>query len=222
MRSASINRFWVYTTLILLLLLASFLISEGIGLHLFDPQSVMQQQSVPVALLGVAALVLDVLLPIPASLIMIANGALFGFWLGTLLSLIGSIAAALVGFALGRQSQSLLVARFIPPQQMASANRLFARWGMLAIIVTRPIPLLAETTVIAAGASRLTLRQVLIASVAGSIPAAALYALTGATAVSFHSSVLSFGLVLFVAALFWVAGSRLRQTPAQNVKEKIL
>lgn len=176
----------------------------------------MQRQSVSVALLGILGLAVDVLLPVPSSLIMIANGALFGVWLGTLLSLTGSFTAAIIGFVLGRQSKSLLINRFIPPEQMAAANRLFSRWGILAIIVTRPIPLLAETTVIAAGASQLTFKQILSAVIAGSIPASVLYALTGATAVSTNSTILSFGLVLLVAALFWWIGSRSRQSPEKE------
>ena len=38
----------------------------------------MQTRSVTVALIGFGLLILDVLLPVPASLIMIVNGAIFG------------------------------------------------------------------------------------------------------------------------------------------------
>src|SRR5436190_208419 len=54
------------------------------------------------AITGVALLIADVFLPIPSSLVMIAHGALFGTAIGALLSPTGSVASALVGFALGR------------------------------------------------------------------------------------------------------------------------
>ena len=87
-----------------------------------------------------------VALPVPFSLVMVAHGALFGVAVGTtLLSVVGSTVAALVGFALGRRGGPLLT-RLVPPEERVRADRLLTRWGTLAIIVTRPVPLLAETT----------------------------------------------------------------------------
>lgn len=74
---------------------------------------------------------------------------------------------------------------------------------MIAIIVTRPIPLLSETTAIMAGTSDMSYRQMFISSLAGTLPAAALYALTGSLAVTINSTVWSFTLVLLIAGLFW-------------------
>jgi hypothetical protein len=45
--------------------------------------------------------------------------------------------------------------RLVTAEERARANRLLERWGTLAIVVTRPIPLLAETVAIMAGASPL-------------------------------------------------------------------
>lgn len=44
-------------------------------------------------------------LPIPADAICVANGALYGFWIGALLSWIGWYGAALVKFLLGRRAR---------------------------------------------------------------------------------------------------------------------
>jgi uncharacterized membrane protein YdjX (TVP38/TMEM64 family) len=117
----------------------------------------------------------------------------------------GGALAALLGFALGRRGGRLSV-RLVPPGERARADRLLARWGTLAIIVTRPVPLLAETTVIMAGASPLGWRRVALAALAGSLPGALLYALTGAVAASFQNGALVFVLVLFVAGVSWLVG----------------
>jgi len=53
---------------------------------------------------------------------------------------------------------------------------------MLAILVTRPVPLLAETTAIVVGSSPLGWGRMALAALAGSFPGALLYALTGAVA----------------------------------------
>ncbi|HXW01594.1 MAG TPA: VTT domain-containing protein, partial [Anaerolineae bacterium] len=128
--------------------------------------------------------------------------------LGTVLSMLGYLGAGLVGFLIGRHSEAIL-ARFVPPEEQARADRLLNEWGWFAVIMTRPLPLLAETTAIMAGASAMTWRSMLLASLAGSLPVALLYALTGATAANFDSIVLSLGFALLMAGLFWMAGRRL-------------
>jgi uncharacterized membrane protein YdjX (TVP38/TMEM64 family) len=111
-----------------------------------------------VALTGVGLLVGDIVLLVPSSLIMIANGALFGVAIGTILSIMGNLGAALVGFFIGRRGEPVL-ARFIPPEESSRANHFLNEWGLLAIIITRPVPLLLETTIIMAGASTMHWRS---------------------------------------------------------------
>ncbi|HEV7474183.1 MAG TPA: VTT domain-containing protein [Pyrinomonadaceae bacterium] len=183
-----------------------FFIVEALGVPLLsDPTPWMKHGGVLAAALGVGLLIADVLLPVPSSLVMVAHGALFGVVVGTLLSLLGSVGAALFGFAIGRRGGKFLN-RAVTPAEQLRANQLLARWGALAIIVTRPIPLLAETVAIMSGASSLGWGTVALASFAGSLPPALLYALTGAAVANFQSVVLMFGVVLLVTGLFWLIG----------------
>jgi uncharacterized membrane protein YdjX (TVP38/TMEM64 family) len=167
------------------------------------------------AALGVFLLVADVFLPIPASLIMVAHGALFGIVGGTLLNLFGGVAASAVGFAVGRWGSASLH-RFVPEDERRRADALLKRWGDLGVVVTRPVPILAESVAILAGTSPLGWRRFLLASTGGIFPAALLYALTGATARSMDNAFLMFGLVMAVAALIWFAGRRLRNEEAAS------
>jgi uncharacterized membrane protein YdjX (TVP38/TMEM64 family) len=52
--------------------------------------------------------------------------------------------------------------------------------------------------------------RMVLATLAGSVPAALIYALAGATARSLDNVALIFGLVIGVAGLFWLVGRRLR------------
>jgi uncharacterized membrane protein YdjX (TVP38/TMEM64 family) len=201
-----LKRYWTVVISILTLLLILFVLIEALGIPLLMlPPSWLEQGGLIGGLVGVGLLVVDAALPVPSSLVMVTHGALFGVVIGTVLSVVGSTGAALVGFALGRQGGPLL-SRFTPPEERARADLLLARWGTLAIIVTRPVPLLAETTAIMAGASRLGWRSVTLAALAGSLPGALLYALTGAIAASFQNGVVVFLLALLVAGVFWLAG----------------
>jgi uncharacterized membrane protein YdjX (TVP38/TMEM64 family) len=102
------------------------------------------------------------------------------------------------------------LARFVRREERDRANRLLNEWGVLAIVVTRPIPLLAETTTILAGASTMGWKPITLAAVGGSIPLAALYAWAGATATSFDTAIPAFGLAVLMAGVFWMVGRRLR------------
>jgi uncharacterized membrane protein YdjX (TVP38/TMEM64 family) len=183
-----------------------FFIVEALGVPLLsDPTPWMKHGGVLAAVLGVGLLIADVLLPVPSSLVMVAHGALFGVVVGTLLSLLGSVGAALFGFAIGRRGGRFL-ARIVSPEERARADYLLGRWGALAIVVTRPVPVVAETVAIMAGVSSLSWSRVALASLVGSLPPALLYALTGAAVANFQSVVLMFGVVLLVTGLFWLIG----------------
>ena len=179
---------------------------EALGLRpLTDPSPWLGRGGVLAAGVGVGLLVADVALPVPSSLVMSAHGALFGVTLGASLSLAGSLGATLVGFAVGRRGGPLL-AKLVTPEERARVDRLLANYGALAVLVTRPVPILAETTAILAGASPVSWGRAAAAGLLGSLPPALLYALTGAVARGFQSGVLMFGLVLLAAAGFWAAG----------------
>lgn len=193
-----------------------FLIVDALGVPLLsDPTPWMKHGGVVAATLGVGLLIADVVLPVPSSLVMVAHGALFGVLSGTMLSLFGSVGAAVFAFAIGRRGGKFME-RVVTPDERARASNVLARWGMLAIIVTRPVPLLAETVAIMAGASPLSWRSVIAASIAGSLPPALLYALTGAAVADLQNTALMFGVVLLVACLFWLIG-RLVSTVAQRI-----
>jgi uncharacterized membrane protein YdjX (TVP38/TMEM64 family) len=186
--------------------LITFFLVQALGIPLLgDPTPWMQHGGVLAASLGVALLIADVFLPVPSSLVMVAHGALFGVAGGTLLSLLGSLGAALFGFAIGRRGGTLLE-RLVRPSERDRANRILARWGGLAVVISRPIPILAETVAIMAGTSSLGWGRMTVAALVGSLPPALLYALTGATVANFQSTSLMFGVVLLVTGSFWLIG----------------
>jgi len=196
--------------LIMVAMMAFFLLLffavEALGVPLLiDPTPWMRHGGVVAAALGVGLLIADVLLPVPSSLVMVAHGALFGVVTGTLLSLLGSMGAALFGFAIGRRGDKL-IERLVSVEERARANKMLARWGALAVVVTRPVPLLAETVAIMTGASSLGWGRMALASFVGSLPPALLYALTGAAYANFQSATLMFGAVLLVAGSFFLIG----------------
>jgi uncharacterized membrane protein YdjX (TVP38/TMEM64 family) len=200
------KRYLLSMGVVIAFFLILFIVVEALGVPLLtDPTPWLKRGGALTACIGVGLLIADVLLPVPSSLVMVAHGALFGVAGGTLLSLIGGFGACLFGFWIGRRGGKLLE-RVVPQEERARADYLLKRWGALTIIVTRPIPLLAETVAIMAGASSMKWSRVALAALAGSLPPALLYALTGAAVADFQNAALMFGVVLLVAGFFWMIG----------------
>lgn len=173
---------------------------------LIDPSAQLDRGGVLAAALGIGLLVLDVLLPVPSSLVMTAHGALFGWPLGTLLSLLGGVGAVAFAFGLGRRG-SRWVARLVGDDR-ARVDKMLHQYGGLAIIASRPVPLLAETVALLAGTSSMRWRTALVAALLGNLAPALLYALTGAAAASVGESFWVFGGVLAVTGAFWLWARR--------------
>ncbi|HVL24451.1 MAG TPA: VTT domain-containing protein [Thermomicrobiales bacterium] len=191
------------------LVLISFLIVEALGIPiLVDPSEYLDKGGLGAALLGGGLLLADVFIPIPSSVIMIAHGAVFGVVMGTLISLVSSVGGAMIGWWVGKRGSGWL-RRVISPAEQARANALLARWGVLAIIVSRLIPIIAETVAIMSGTTDLGWRKVLLATTAGTIPAALIYAIAGTVTTDLASGFLVMLAVVAIAALAWLVGNRL-------------
>jgi uncharacterized membrane protein YdjX (TVP38/TMEM64 family) len=191
------------------LFLLVFTIAEQLSIPLLtDPLPYLDRATLPVAMIGILLLVSDVLLPVPSSGVMIAHGAAFGLVPGALLSLVGGTGATLTAYLLGGRSRGL-VNRLVTDDQQHRGGQLLERHGMWAIVVTRPVPMLAETVGILAGTSTtMPWWKVTIAAAIGNVVPAVAYAATGAYAMTFVNGLTVFLAVLAVALLVWVLSSR--------------
>ena len=210
------NRYLLIYLLVLCFFMASFGIISALEVPLLtDPSEILQDGGWVAFLVSFGLLAGDVILPIPSSLLMIANGALFGIIGGTAVSLAGGLASSAIGYWLGRKGDRV-INKYVKPEERARAESLINRWGLVAIIVTRPVPLLSETVSIMAGSARLGGRRFFWASFLGYLPGTLLYAVTGATALDFESGTLAFGLVLAIAGAFWFIGFLMRRSHTEE------
>jgi uncharacterized membrane protein YdjX (TVP38/TMEM64 family) len=161
--------------------------------------------------MGVGLLIADVVLPVPSSLVMVAHGALFGVLGGTLLSLGGTLGAATLGFYLGRLGSHWLTAA-IPETDRRRAMPLLHQWGSLAVVVSRPLPILAESVAIVAGTTAMSWGEFLIASLLGNVVPCALFALGGASAAKESQFYLLFVLTMALATFAWLLVRRQRRS----------
>ncbi|MGH4021815.1 MAG: TVP38/TMEM64 family protein [Pseudonocardiaceae bacterium] len=201
------TRYLILVFGVLVVFLASFLVAEAFSPPLLDdPASWLPGGGLLAGVAGVGLLVADVVLPVPSSLVMVVHGALFGVAVGTALSLLGGVGSALAGYGLGRWGGPPLLRSVCSETERDRADRLVRRWGLLAVTATRPVPLLAETVAVVAGASSLGSVRTTVAATAGSIPAALLYAVAGSLGIGAPSGLVVFAVVIAIAASLWIAG----------------
>lgn len=152
------------------------------------------------ALAGAGLLAVDVLLPIPSSIIGTMLGARLGFGAG--------FAAAFTGMMVG-QTAAFVVSRWALRRR---SGELPAAPTLVALFLSRPVPVLAEALVFAAGAARVSWPQFLLTCAAGNLIYAAALALNGAQLVP--GTLLGPGLVLpmLLPVVAWLVWRKLRRT----------
>ena len=99
----------------------------------------------------VALLAADVVLPVPSSLVSTAAGAALGFTVGTVASILGMTLCSQLGYTLGRRLGVPIVSRIVSSDALAIASQRLANRAISALVIMRPVPVLAEASVVMAG-----------------------------------------------------------------------
>jgi uncharacterized membrane protein YdjX (TVP38/TMEM64 family) len=215
-------RFWIFTGALLLAMLLLFFVVQSLQFPFLaeDTAYLLSQNKWVAALAGVGLLVVDVVAPVPSSIIMVANGMLFGMVWGTLLSVVGGLGAALIGYWIGARGERI-GKRWLGDESLARANAYFLKFGMMAVIVSRPIPIVAEAVSIIAGISRMPAQKFFPAALLGLLPTATIYAVAGAFALNLKGGMCVFLAVMVLAGAVWVVGnllmrSKISSTPSST------
>ena len=134
----------------------------------------------------------DLALPVPSSILSTAAGALLGFWGGLATSWIGMSAGAWLGYVAGQHAGRPAAGRFVGAQALDRVSRFAERHGDWVIIVARPVPVLAEASVVFAGMAGMRGGRFALLTSCANLGISAAYASVGAYAVSTGSFLLAF------------------------------
>jgi len=110
----------------------------------------------------VLALSADILLPIPSSGVSTLAGGSLGLLLGTCASWLGMTVGALGGFLIARWLGRSHFERN-RPENLAGIDDYVKRYGVATLLLTRPLPLLAEASVLVCGSSGMSVIRFLAA-----------------------------------------------------------
>ena len=152
-----------------------------------------------------ALLALDVFLPVPSSIVSTGAGVLLGFWRGAAVVWIGMTLGCLIGYEFGARAAGA-ARRLVGDASLARAGTIMDRHGRWAILLCRPIPVLAEASVVFAGLVRTPLVPFLALTAGSNLGIALAYAAVGAYSMEAQSFLLTFLGALALPGLALLAG----------------
>lgn len=184
---------WALTVAALLaLILVPFILFED-RMNAFSATLVTRERPPAIAAVGVAALLAaDVALPVPSSLVSTASGALFGWLGGAVVSWVGMTTGCVVAWCLGRWAGRSGLRRLVGDAELTRAEQLAARYGAAATVLARPVPVLAEASVLLAASCGMPLPKFMGLCALANAGVSAAYAGVGALAADVSSFLLAF------------------------------
>ncbi|NSX07034.1 3-dehydroquinate synthase [Pseudomonas lini] len=217
------GHFWISLLCFSGLVIASFLLFEQqiqdflTHLNLYLPST--PSQKLNLALLLIALLALDVVLPVPSSMVALLAVAMLGSLGGYLVIFIGLCLGAGLGYALGAGYFRLLSGRLGLHQRQP--GQLAYRLGTLSLICLRGVPVLAETSVVAAGMQRYPLRAFVLVTTLANAGLALAYSVIGTFLVEQNALLVTLLASMVLPGLF-IAGYSLFKTLRRHSAEQPL
>jgi len=161
----------------------------------------LQGYGVSAGLTGVILLILDLVFPVPNTVVMSALGYLYGTWTGAALGFMGSICAGMTGYGIGRLCPETFSRRFLGEKDFDRGRRLCMSGGGWIIALSRAVPILPEALSVTAGLLRMPWSAFFVSLCCGSLPMAVLFSWIGAT--GHDRPVLTLVLSFAVPAMLW-------------------
>ena len=146
-------------------------------------------------------LAFDVFFPVPSSIVSTAAGVLLGIAPGAAIVWTGMMAGCVLGYALGSRGSSA-AKKLVGEDGLARASELVRRYGDLTIVLCRPVPVLAEASVVFAGLVRAPFRRFVSLTAASNLGIALGYAAFGAFSLRLDSFLVAFLGAMLLPGLF--------------------
>lgn len=169
------------------------------------------------AAIEVGVLAADLVLPVPSSMVATLGGAHLGVVIGTACAWLGMTTGAMVGWWLGYTAGTATLSRLTAEEQERLVRRQ-RRYGPLAVVLTRPLPLVAEAAAIMAGAAGMGWREFLLAAGSGNLAIALVWSVAGALGQQADSlQWVLVGSLALPVAITWLVLRRNLQTPSREL-----
>jgi uncharacterized membrane protein YdjX (TVP38/TMEM64 family) len=144
--------------------------------------------------------------PIPASVVQLANGVVYGKFWGGVLNLVGQMAGAMLAFTIARALGKGTVEKVAGKAHQDGFESWLQRWGGKALFVIRAIPgMPSDFMSYVAGLTRMPVRTYVVATFLGYIPQSFAYAWLGDDAMDYFWWIVfgGFGVSGLIGLISW-------------------
>ncbi|WP_424356230.1 TVP38/TMEM64 family protein [Methanobacterium sp. MBAC-LM] len=184
---------WILLTFIILTLLLIPFVLFGDSLDNWTNSFFQSESSKLIASLVIGFLLsIDIIAPVPSSILSTAGGYFLGFIGGTLISLVGMTISCLIGYWIGAKLGRAAALRFVDTKEISGFESLQKKYGDWIIIISRSIPLLAETSVLFAGIGRMKFNRFIFMVTISNLGISMVYAAVGAYSAHINSFLFAF------------------------------
>lgn len=194
---------WIPLIITILAVICVFMVYENLEEEFVQTLNQLQQAKWHYVLGSFLILSADIVLPVPSSIVMYMNGFVLGLLAGTVLSFVSLMSGSVIGYYLGK-----LTSNGIKAQKEERAHHFLLKYGDLAIIITRGIPILAESICVVCGYNKMPFKNYFFLNAIGYFPLCLLFAFFGQSGYDSNNFLFSFILSLLVSAVFWFLGKR--------------
>lgn len=206
---------WSLAALVLLAVIVVPFVIGGEALETWSAELVRGSHA-GVAAAGLLLLTLDVFLPIPASLVLTSLGTALGAYWGSFVGALGMTLGCWLALLLGRRLAEPAARQALGTSDFALLVRLFDSYGLITLAGCRAVPVLAEASVIAAGAVRLPVGRTLLILAFANVGVSSSFALLGSTASDLVSFLVAALGSLLVPALALLGTGLVRRTGTRS------
>ena len=143
----------------------------------------------------------DIIAPVPSSIVSTAGGYFLGFILGTLVSLAGMTVSCIIGYLIGSKFGNPISERLVGAQELSKFQKLQNKYGNWIIIISRAVPVLAETSILMAGIGRMPLNYFILLVLLSNLGISLVYAAIGAYSAQINSFLMAFAGAIILPAI---------------------
>ena len=184
----------------------TFIFFGGIEEQISTTLNNLQSKKLYYSAVSFTILTSDIVLPVPSSVVMYLNGYVLGSLVGSFISLFSLLISSVIGYYIGKLTSIGLKAK------SENSNKILSKYGTMAILITRGIPILSESICIVCGYNKVPFKQYFIFNLVGYAPLCLLYAVCGSLGYVKDLFFFSFGCSLFISFAFLLLGKKFLKT----------
>lgn len=186
--------------ILLIILVPFFLFGESIE-NWANYFLISSPSKILVSLIIGGLLSIDILAPIPSSILSTAGGYFLGFTFGTLVSLTGMTISCIIGYWLGLKFGNPISKKLVGSRELSKLEDLQNKYGDFVIIISRAVPVLAEASIIVAGIGQMNLNRFILLVLLSNLGISLAYAAIGAYSAHLNSFLLAFAAAVILPSI---------------------